>query len=133
MNDEDAIRRLLDDPQQALRRWYVAVTPAANPDLVLTGGAGPSDNRIRVMFEGWVARRHGDLRVIICDNLGYGRISQNSKDLGEIALVAAVSSALTLQCQGDERFRVADPAFPWVTLCDAWRGWVLARGGCDFG
>jgi hypothetical protein len=92
--EEDDIRRLLEDPEQALRQWYVSVTPSKDPELVLTGGAGPSPRRIREIFNEWFSRRREDFREVICERLGYSQLGDSTKDMGEIALVAIVSSAL---------------------------------------
>lgn len=91
---EENIRGLLEDPEQALRQWYVSVTPTKDPELVLTGGAGPSPRRIREIFDEWLFRRREDFRAIICEQLGYAQVEEKTKDIGEVALVAIVSSAL---------------------------------------
>lgn len=124
MNDAD-IEQLLADQDGALRRWYVSVTPSADPNLVLTSGSGdPSNRRIRELFNSWFARRRDGLQRVICDDLGYRRVSQNRKGVGETALVAAVSSALTISPWADQIDPVATAAIlvstrMLDTLCSA--------------
>jgi len=102
MTNDDEIRKLLDDSDQALRQWYISVTPTKNPELVLTGGAGPSSSRMREIFDGWVARRRDALRTIICEDLGYSKLSRKARQISEISIVASVSSALAVSPWKDQ-------------------------------
>lgn len=121
--EEDDIRGLLEDPEQALRRWYVAVTPTKDPALVLTGGGGPSLRRIREVFDEWFSRRREDFRIIICEQLRYAQVAENTKEIGEISLVAVVSSALAASTWGSQIDPIATAAILVSTrvlnsLCD---------------
>jgi hypothetical protein len=102
MGQEDHIRSLLEDPALALRQWYVSVTPTKDPDLVLTGGAGPSERRLREIFDAWLMRRREDLKVVICERLNYAKLSGDATTFGQIGLIAAVSSALSTSPWGSQ-------------------------------
>jgi hypothetical protein len=110
MAEEDDIRGLLEDPEQALRQWYISVTPSKDPELVLTGGAGPSPRRMREIFDEWFSRRREDFKKVICERLGYAQVEDNTKDMGEIALVAIVSSALAASPWGAQIDPIATAA-----------------------
>lgn len=102
MGQEDHIRILLEDPALALRQWYVSMTPTKDPDLVLTGGVGPSERRIREIFDTWVTRRREDLKLLVCERLRYAKLSEDTKNFGQIGLIAAVSSALSASSLGSQ-------------------------------
>jgi hypothetical protein len=110
MVGEENIRGLLEDPERALRQWYVSVTPTKDPELVLTGGGGPSANRIREIFDEWLSRRREDFRIVICEQLRYAQAKGDAKEIGEISLVAVVSSALAASKWGSQIDPIATAA-----------------------
>jgi hypothetical protein len=123
MMEEDNIRGLLEDPEQAFRQWYVSVTPTKDPELVLTGGGGPSLRRIREVFDEWFSRRREDFRIVICEQLRYAQVAENTKEISEISLVAVVSSALAASPWGSQINPIATAAILVSTrvlnsLCD---------------
>lgn len=110
MAEKDDIRGLLEDPEQALRQWYVSVTPVKDPGLVLTGGGGPSSRRMREIFDEWFSRRRADFRKVICEQLRYAQAEDRTKEMGEIALVTIVSSALAASPWGAQIDPIATAA-----------------------
>jgi hypothetical protein len=91
---EDRIRQLLENPELALQEWYISVTPTKDPELILTGGGGPSPERIRKAFDEWFARRQDDFRAAICEKPRFAELKDSTKSSGQTAIVGIVASAL---------------------------------------
>ncbi|WP_436521937.1 hypothetical protein [Actinoplanes sp. HUAS TT8] len=95
---DDVFNRYIEDPDLALKTWYASyVSPDADPDLILTSGDDPDPNNLRDFFDRWFSKFEGQLRVAICQGLRYERLGSGSKQLGEVALVAAVAALLAHQ------------------------------------
>lgn len=92
---EAEIRALLADPDEMLRRWYARYQSSEeDPELILTSG-GPSPRQIGQLFDRWFDSCRDRLRDLLCHQLGYARLSEGGKQLGEVALIALVATLLS--------------------------------------
>ncbi len=89
---EDEIIALLADPDKALRVWYDRFMTTDDPELILAGEPVPPVRRIAEIFDRWVRRSRGQIRRAVCPE--YISLSQRNRELGEIGVIAAVSTAL---------------------------------------
>lgn len=93
VTDRD-VQYLIDDPDEALQRWYQTFMTSANDESTLTGGLLPPLSQIGEIFDQWVERRQADLRAVLCDKLRYVKLRQGARETVEITTVAVVSAAL---------------------------------------
>lgn len=92
---EAEIRALLADPDDLLRRWYRQYLAAEeDPELILTAGAAPPPQQIGQLFDRWFEGCRSLLRTTLCERLRYARLGEGSRQLGEVALVALVTTLL---------------------------------------
>lgn len=91
--DEDA-QSLMEDPDEALRRWYQTFMAPANDESTLTGGPLPPLSQIGEIFDQWFERRRADLRTALCEKLHYAQLHQHKRESLEITTIAVVSAAL---------------------------------------
>jgi hypothetical protein len=119
------IETLLADVPVALERWYTSLTPDDDSDIVLAGGLHPALNRIGALFDQWCSERAEQLKRILCDGLHYRDLTKRKKELGEVAVIAAVCTALS-QAPID-----VDPVATAVLLIG--RRTLDALCGCDPG
>jgi hypothetical protein len=91
---EQDFRQLIDDPDEALARWYQGFMAPANADSTLTGGALPTAGKIGEIFDQWFERRRTDLRAVLCEKLRYGKLTGGRREAAEITTIAVVSAAL---------------------------------------
>lgn len=92
---EAEIRTLLADPDKTLRLWYARYqAPEEDPELILTAGAGPSPQQIGPLFDRWFDGCRDRLRGVLCQRLRYARLGEGSRQLGEVALIALVTTLL---------------------------------------
>lgn len=92
---EAEIRGMLADPDETLRRWYAQYLAAEeDPELILTAGDGPSPGQLGNLFDRWFDGCRDRLRVALCHRLHYARLGERGKQLGEVAMVALVTTLL---------------------------------------
>ena len=91
--DED-VQYLIEDPDEALQRWYQAFMAPANDESTLTGGPLPPLSQIGEIFDQWFERRRADLRAVLCQKLRYVKLQPHKREALEITTVAVVSAAL---------------------------------------
>ncbi len=89
---EDEIIALLADPDKALRVWYDRFMTTDDPELILAGEPVPSARRIAEIFDRWVRRSRDQIRRAVCPE--YISLSQRNREIGEIGVIATVSTAL---------------------------------------
>lgn len=88
MTDEE-IKKLLDDPDSALTRWYDGFMTPADPRIKLTGGPTPPPKRIMEIFDTWLSSRRSALREALCGRFNGAALERHERT--EIALVTALS------------------------------------------
>jgi hypothetical protein len=93
VSDEN-VMSLIEDPDEALRRWYQTFLAPANDESVLTGGPIPSLGHIGEIFDQWFERRRVDLRAALCEKLQYAKLESHKREAIEIGTVAIISTAL---------------------------------------
>jgi hypothetical protein len=93
MMDEDP-QLLLEDQDEALRRWYQSFMAPANEESTLTGGILPSPEQIGDIFDQWFDRRRDELRAVLCEKLRWAKMQPPSREALEITTIAVMSAAL---------------------------------------
>jgi hypothetical protein len=91
---DENVRSLIEDPDEALQRWYGTFMAPANNEGVLTGGPIPPLSQIGEIFDQWCERRRADLRTALCHKLKYIELSSHKRETIEISAVAFISAAL---------------------------------------
>lgn len=71
------------------------MAPAEDPDLILSSGQIPAPREIGELFNRWFEGSRIQLRAALCERLRYARLSEGTKQVTEIALVALVATLLT--------------------------------------
>lgn len=94
MATDENVQHLIEDPNEALQRWYRSFMAPANQESTLTGGSLPSLSQIGEIFDHWFERRRADLRALLCQKLKYIKLHPRTRESVEIATVAAVSAVL---------------------------------------
>ncbi|MEU8285867.1 hypothetical protein AB0C01_16185 [Micromonospora sp. NPDC048905] len=104
---EIEVDALLADPDEALRRWYAGyLAGEEDPDLILSGGHLPSPAKIQEFFAQWLHSHRNQLQRLLCEQVRYARLSDRTKQLSELALIALIAGTLSKAGTND---MVVDP------------------------